>query len=196
MIIGIFGNMSSGKTVLAVKLAYDEFIKKKAKIISNIELKFPYKFIDSDSLITTVIQQPNIFYESNFLLDEAHNYLESRRSSSSVNLRFVMFLTQLGKLSCSLIMTSQMIRQIDIRFRELMDVVIVCNRIDEKGNIILENDRILKKKILIQCKGEIYLHGGATILPFCFVFDPEPYFKLYNTREIVIIDREKYVVKR
>lgn len=196
MIIGIFGNLSSGKTLLAVKLLKDEMDKNpNTKIISNIYLKFPYKFLDMESLVTEIISNKEQFENALLFIDEGHNIFESRRSTSKVNVDTTRFITQIGKLNCNLIFTSQMFSQADIRIRELCDILCFCARIDKNGRPLILQPRIVDQKIFIEVRIMIKLYGGLSFTAKIVRFNPEPYFNLYETKEIVVLDRDKYLVK-
>lgn len=196
MIIGLFGNMSSGKTLFAVKLMYDELIKKPdLKILSNSKLGFKHIYFNEENLIEKVMKNQEIFEDSIFFLDEAHNYIESRRSSSNLSIKFVQFLTQLGKLNCTLILTSQMESQIDVRFRTLMDVRGYCSRTTMNGTPIYSSERILPFPILIQVDFIFILKGGLQQVQGTKFYDLKDYYNLYKTKEIILVDRDKYKVK-
>lgn len=196
MLIGIFGNLSSGKTLLGVKLLKDEYDKDSSvKIIANLQLKgMKYYKVSLDQLISLSKRDPEFFNNSLLFIDELHNVVDARRSSSALNTEYTQFITQVGKLNCTLVYTSQVFQsQIDVRIRELTDFIIFCNRVDSQGQLIISRKRIVDTPIFIQATGLIRQHGGASWVPFKFVFDPKAYFGLYNTKELVLLDRRKYL---
>lgn len=196
MIIGILGNLSSGKTLLAIKLIYDELKKNpNKKIFSNIKLNFKYEHIDFESLVSNIINNSSMFFNSIVLADELHLLAESRRSSSDLNLTITKFITQLGKLNCIMIYTSQIFSQVDVRLRELTDILVFCERVSENLEPLFLKSRIVKEKIYIRCELLIKRYGGIKYTSVKFVFNPQEYYGLYDTREVVMLDRDKFLKK-
>lgn len=207
MITGIFGNLSSGKTALAVYLSHEEFLKNNKKIISTLKLNFKSIYISTETLvdITIIERQKKYFFDSILLADEIHNIVDARRSSSDLNQKFTQFITQLGKLDCNLVFTSQILKsQIDTRLRDLCDVYIFCERYMLIKNKLYEatfEPRIIYDKnnqlvpIRIYCNMIIKIQGGKSYKNLEFMFDPSQVYDLYETRKIIILDRDKYLKK-
>lgn len=195
MIFGLFGNLSSGKTITSIMLIDNYF--KNQPVISNIKLNFDNAItLSIEKLYDYAINNPEYFLNKILLVDEIHNIVDARRSSSSLNTKFTLFLTQLGKLDCTLFFTSQILSsQVDLRLRNLCDVFIFCERVLENPTDVFNIKRITKDKIYIKCLMYIKVMSGLDYKRFKFIYDPSQYFNSYDTREIVLIDREKYLVK-
>lgn len=195
MIVGIFGNLSSGKTVFAVSLCYSEL--KTKTVISNIKLGFKYKYLDLDQIFDAAVNNSLIFENSILFADEVHNLVDARRSNSDLNQKFTQFITQIGKLNCDFVFTSQVFSsQIDVRIRELCDILCFCERgaiINGSFQSLTLARRILDIPVTIKIIMLIKTMGGAKIQQKMCYFDPQPFYKLYDTREIVLLDRSKYL---
>lgn len=204
MIIGLFGSLGSTKTIGGVHYCHSERLRGK-KIISNIKLNFPYEKIDLEGLFKIAFSEnvhlkKEFFGNSVLFLDEIHNIVDARKSTSNLNTYFTQFVTQIGKLDCTLIFTSQIFTsQIDLRIRELCNVIGTCFKLDkETGQILIFTDRIAKKPILACIYFEVVMFGldNPNNPKAIYTYDPEPYFNMYDTREIVLLDREKFIGKR
>lgn len=218
MIVGSFGNLSSGKTQLTVIMLENE-AKQGTKIFSNITLSFPdpktqkrvnhYRMEDLPAMVK---EDPGQFENSILFVDELHNIVEARRSSASLNVDFTQFVTQLGKLGCDLYYTSQILSsQIDLRLREMGDLFYFClryfyNPIKGKWEMAAMKKRIIRLgclygrpnegpllPIAIKYSGFLRVMGGLDVKEFKGVYVPtQADFRKYRTKEIVLLDREKY----
>lgn len=199
-IIGFGGKLSGGKSVTAVSYLIDDYEKGK-KIVSNIPLYGlkEYTFIESEDLATFIISnyknQKEIekrFFNASLFIDEARNLLSARKSNSNLNEIITQFLMMLGKLDCNFYYTYQIFgSQIDIQLREITHNLIECKRVDKNGNPYF-GPRKAAIKIYIHCIVWEIVEGGLKEAGQ-YYYDPEPFFKYYNTREFVIVDREKYL---
>jgi len=128
MNISLLGNNGSGKTFLLTYFA----TKFKRTIYSNYELKLDnYIPLEIEDLLNM-----DKFTEGNIFIDEAYNWLESRRSGSALNLLATTFTFQKRKRLLDVYLTEQLFSSIDKRVRELSNIIIECYpRIDfDKDN--------------------------------------------------------------
>lgn len=208
MILGLGGKLSGGKTVTAVRYCYRKGLEGK-KVISNIKLNFPknykidYVYMPNEKFIMFLKNNYNkpdvikdLFYNSVLLLDEISNLLSARKSSSLLNELVTNFMMMLGKLNADCVYTFQVKdSQVDKRLREISQVYANCYRIDSKGNALIDKDRKLKEKVYIIV---IYLRDldilGEQVIPE--IYDPSPFYNMYETEEIILLDRSKYMSGR
>lgn len=115
MIHLIVGYMGSGKSLYAVRWIWRNRRKYKS-ILTNTPLKIDNVIFANNPIKAVTKAQPPIL----LFLDEAHFLLDSRRSMSKQNLDWTHLLTVLRKLQVDLIMTTQSLRQVDIRLRTLL----------------------------------------------------------------------------
>lgn len=204
-IIGFGGKLSGGKSVTAMMMLEDDYNKGK-KIISNIPLFFPdnskIRYIESEALADFILKHykdqqkiEEIFLNSTLFIDEVRNLLSARKSMSNLNELITQFLMMLGKLDCNFYYTFQIFgSQVDLQLREITHYVFECKRIDENGNDY-NGPRISEKKIYINVKIYEVVGEGMRYTGTQFTYDPQPFFKYYNTREFIIVDREKFLKK-
>lgn len=171
----IVGKLGSGKTLLMTFLA---FINPKRTIYSNYSLFFNrklWKIKDFDlSVILTEGYNPSLI-----LIDEAYNYFEARLSSSIENILGSDVLFQSRKKGMDIYLTLQELRTIDIRFRELVDIYIECQK--------LESHKCFRYVIYSEDTTSVML------IPFSLA---ERIYKLYDTYEVVVSERTKEMMLR
>lgn len=115
MLIGVFGGVGSGKTLLVVIMGSKAFMNGKSlkhKIVGNFWFSFgdrlnPLQMLDFEMENTTV------------LLSEAHTFLDSRNSSSQANKLFGYFFTQSRKRNVNVLFDAQLSGSVDIRLRDI-----------------------------------------------------------------------------
>lgn len=166
MIILYVGDFGSGKTRGAVQGAGQRW-KEGLQVYSNIALNFPYKSVAEVNLKTDIAN-------CILLLDEIHTVVDSRRSGSGESLNWTYLFTQTRKARCDVIGTSQFASQVDVRFRNFIDLLVVCEGTEWE---IVDGERRATKFRYTA----INRHGIAKI------WDEErgEEVKLYNSWEIV-----------
>ena len=204
MIIGLGGNLSGGKTVTAVRFAYEQGLKGK-KIISNIKLNFPeniqVEYMSNPEFIEFIkINYENSealkrkFYNTVFLADEIVHLLSGRRTTSTIAELLTNYFMMCGKLNQDVVMTYQLgTSQLDNRIREaVMNKEGICLRCTNKGIVFDNSERILNEKIYILIIWQTSL-GFLGNKRGYEIYDPSIYFPMYDTREIVLMDRTVYL---
>jgi len=203
MIFGIGGKLSGGKTCTAVKFAYDRYNDGK-KVISNFMVNFPGDqrniFMNNEQFVdfikTHYMDQQGLkrmFFNSVLILDEVQNLISSRSSATQLNNLLLNFFMMAGKLDCDIVYTAQVQdSMVDKIIRECTNVYCNCYRITEDGKPLIFENRIYNKRILI-----------VVIMQFDFdvlgqqirtlIYDPAEFYKFYDTREITLLDRTKYM---
>lgn len=118
-LIGIFGDRGSGKTLGATITA---LARKDKPIYSNYEIKDPrYRELEPEKL-------NDIFEPCTVIMDEAYIYIESRQSGRDVNLYFTYILFQIRKRGMTIILTSQLLSPLDLRYRHMLNYVILATK--------------------------------------------------------------------
>lgn len=196
--IGIFGVMSSGKDVTAGKILRDALKKKQRKVISNCYLDVPDLIRLENEELYLKHQNPSFFKNSYLYITELHTILESRSSNALVNKNFTMFLTQIGKIDCKIIYTSQLTGQIDLRMREFTPYRIICERLVYREGVMQSpnfyDGRILNEPIFIRMILNYTNLAGEEVYKEIGTYQPEQEdFDFFDTREIIMLDREKFM---
>jgi hypothetical protein len=182
MITLIVGRQGSGKTLLIVKLAW-EYYKQGKKIYSNIKLKFRFYKLNYNDIVNCVLSNAVI------ILDEIHLLLSNRECMRKANIEITNgFLGMIRKKNVELIGSLQTLRKCDIKVREECDYIIEVNkyaRINDVWNEVLHNQD-LGIDVPIMIKGvmrEMYHNSEKE-----FYFIGNPYFNLYDSKEIIKIE--------
>lgn len=203
MIVGIGGKLSGGKTVTMVRYAHDKWLKGK-KVISNFRVKFSdtnenVYFMSNtvfvDWLKSNYMDQEalkDMFFNSVLLQDEIVNLASGRRTSTTLNEMITNFYMMAGKLDCDIVFSFQKDTMADIRLREIANIYCNCYRISENKQPLIWKDRKVKEKVYIAVISmlDFDILGQQIVTE---VYDPSPYFKMYDTREITLLDRSKYM---
>lgn len=191
---GVFGGLGQGKTVTA--LHFLNFWNLQGKpILSNVHLGIPYQYMDMELIYEKGKNDTEYFKNKVLFIDEMHLLMESRRSGASVNVDFSQnILIQLGKLDCTFIYTSQLLSQVDLRIREMTKYFIFCSKVSKDGQMIDSDLRVLPFDILIDLD-IIIQHSDTNIERQKATLDPKHLFNLYDTREIIQFDRDKFLKK-
>lgn len=199
MIIGNCGVLSSGKSVTTVYIGINiNKISPRKRIISNMDLNLNYtrftneeflKFYDrildlSEKERDFLLKRQ--FFNTIWLNDEIENLVDARLVRSKKTLNTTQFITLLGKLDCDLIYNAQIFNsQVDLRLRGLTNCLVETERVYMDGSPVIMGSRILEEPILIKIKGQIKVNS-ETIIEFLDFFNPQPYYKYYNTRQVIL----------
>ena len=116
VLISIEGDVGSGKTLLMTYLAYVDT----RMVYANYHLNFPrYREMTPEGLLRIPKQSVALF-------DEAYAWLESRLSGRDSNRFFSYVLFQSRKRGLDMYMTNQLISTVDVRFRSMINVEVLC----------------------------------------------------------------------
>jgi hypothetical protein len=177
------GNQGSGKTLFIVKEAY-EYHKKGYKIYSNIHLKFPYEHIKYEDIVSCKYENAVV------LLDEIHLLLGSRTSMSKKNNAITSgFCSMLRKKNITLLGTTQRLGKVDKRLRNELTFLCQCDRYVFQNNKFVYkayDDGTTNKNTPTFIKCSVTdINTEKTIKHY---FCGNEYFKLFNSKEIVVIE--------
>lgn len=169
MLIGILGDLGSGKTLLATYLAYKMSSKIEYDVYANYQLNIP----NCKSYISPIqLMEINPPHDKRALvvLDEAYTWLDSRVSISHINRYISWIILQSRKRNMDIIHTEQLNRLIDVRLKELNNMIFYAENLG-KGF----------KYTLVYRKG-LRTFQKTFWLPYSYA---KNLFSLYDTREIV-----------
>lgn len=205
MITGAGGKLSGGKTAFCVREIIVNAEVSGKKVISNIKLQnVEYQHMPNEMFVEIIQNAVNdsellrkTFFKKILFLDEITHLLDARKSSSNLNVLITNFFMYIGKLDCDVYFTYQVLdSQVDTRVRDVCNVNAECIRLDSYGRPIIFRDRILDEQVYILVIKIMDLGPLLGKKVRAEVFDPLPYVKYYDTREMVSLDREKYLSKR
>ncbi len=198
--IGFFGVMSSGKDVLGTKFLRYCLSNKKRRVIANCWLKVPnFTRLTNDELYLKH-KDAEFFRNSYLYITELHTILESRSSNALVNKNFTMFLTQIGKINCKVIYTSQLEGQIDLRMRAWTPYRFITEKYVFRDGTFRQpdffDDRKLNEPIFIKIILNYTTIQGEDIFKELGMYEADKIdFSVFDTEEIITLDREKFMRK-
>ena len=168
MLTGIIGGLGSGKTLFMTVCGYLEYLTGRS-VLSNYHLAFPYNYLKLSEIISKIRNKEQL-QNVVLLIDEIHIAFDARCSMSDRNRYGSYFVLQTRKRDVHLYFTSQSIWQVDVRIRENLDRLVVCEN--------LKND-IFRLTIMDYTKEpalerSVCMHGKA-------------FYNLYDTKEIIDI---------
>jgi hypothetical protein len=115
----LFGDVGSGKTLLAVILAlFDD-----RPVYANFWIDSPRYIALEPEMLATLGDEPCLV-----IIDEAYVWLESRTSTREVNRYMSYILFQSRKRQITFILTAQLLSSLDVRFRSMTSVYVYCQR--------------------------------------------------------------------
>jgi len=164
MIAIYVGDMGSGKTLSAIKEAYNYYLKG-FKVLSNMHLNFPHEKITSNDIIKFHKNKASL-YNCVVLIDEIHIFMDSRRAVGKKNVMGTYFITQTRKLKVKLLGTTQHRHQVDKRLRDNTQIFVDCEskelplefKKNEKLLIVINHVNTRKKYAKISFIGNKYYH--------------------------------------
>jgi len=175
MIVGFTGNPRVGKTQGMIMKTYSTYLKGR-KVYSYklkpISPRFPFEMINVNDIMNYDLESGEL------MIDEAHTLIDSRNPTQLSRL-LSYFWTQSGKRDLNLWYTTQLDSMIDLRLREIADVVFKA----EKAYMI---SKALHKKVI---KGFRYyrVDGNNYKTPkFVPIAKARKYFDLYDTYQKIM----------
>lgn len=193
VVVGLVGEMRSGKTLLTAIMLHDDHVKGKP-IISNFNLSFPHEKLDVNSLDLAIRDKNTDYFDGKSIgIDEIHVFMDARGAGQKRNKMLSYFLTQSGKLDTTIYWTSQFMRQVDVRLRLNTQILYKIRRyIIHKGQKVALRQDDKRTDFLIDAhkyflrdspKGMVFLYQKTITLK-----NPSKYFSLYDTRQRVYYD--------
>jgi hypothetical protein len=117
VLLGILGNLGSGKTLTLAYFAWRNLYYKHMRIFSNFDLKMPHVRIRNAGDILAM-------KDGFAAMDELWTWADARVSSSHKNKFLTMVLAKSRKRGINIAYTSQLMRQIDVRIRGVTDFLV------------------------------------------------------------------------
>lgn len=190
VVVGLIGEMRSGKTLMMTLLLHDDMIKKR-KVLSNYNLNFKSELLNVNELDLAIRKKnTDYFSDKSIGIDEIHVFMDSRGSMQKRNKMMSYFITQSGKLDSTVYWTSQFLRQVDVRLRINTQILYKTERYiikNHKKVLLRQDDKrtdffIDAKKYFLKDtrKGLAYIYEKTITL-----MNPHKYFYLYDTTERV-----------
>jgi hypothetical protein len=190
VVVGLVGEMRSGKTLMMTILLLDEYLSKK-EVLSNYHLNFPHQIIDVNEMDKSIRDRKTDYFENKAIgIDEIHVFMDSRGSGQKRNKMLSYFLTQSGKLDTTIYWTSQFMRQVDVRLRLNTQILYKVKRyVLKRGVKVLLRQDDKRHDFYIDAEKYVLMEG-ANGLFFGYkktitIKNPSNYFKWYDTKQRV-----------
>jgi len=186
MITIMVGSQGSGKTLYMTKTAFEQQGVK--DIYSNYKLNFSHKKADFKKMLSASYNNALI------LIDEAHIWGLDSRSCMSKNSKELVkkFIVQCRKQGVDLLLSTQRIRQIDVRVRENADFLItlvkwIYDPIQKKLCQAIQSQHYPKDHIIIIEQEVMRLDDGKMRTIY---FKANDWYDKYNTREVIRLQED------
>lgn len=187
MIISIVGGVGSGKSVTAVKSILEDN-EKGITVYTNFGIDIPHYNISIDEINKYPVykEEGKQYWLEKFsgkqiaiYIDEASSWMDARSSMTTNNKNVTAWISQIRKMlggneTSHLYIISQLRKQIDVRSRDLTHISIHCSK-KFKGKYEGQPKVVIKNTIII--------HETSKIIKTSFIANP--YFKLYDTHELI-----------
>lgn len=171
MLIGAFGGFGSGKTLILASYCCHVANKPNYKVFTNFTVK--HKNITIVEPIDLLNINPTD-YNVLLGLDEVYAWLDSRMSQTKVNRFLSWIILQSRKRNMDIFYTAQLGSLVDLRLRDLTDIVIYCMRTS------------LKPKADFVYIMELNLGWSVRRAKFLLPYKKaRKFFQYFDTREIV-----------
>lgn len=177
MIVGIEGFMGDGKTIYMVRNALIDWLNFR-KIYANFKLEdIDYSpLIVSDFLNTSTAAK---YKNASLFIDEITLFMDCRRSSRKENVAISTLLRQSRKRSICIYYSAQSLDELDLRLIRYTSIFVIAERVyrEDKDGKMKELEDYRQYTII---DGRQRRENRTTIL-----LNIRPYFKYYNTDEII-----------
>lgn len=178
MLIGIEGNIGSGKTLYAVRCAKLDS-DKGIKIVTNLKLTgIPYENFDIDQFLNN--ESSETLKNATVILDEITVYMDCRLGSSKQNLLMGYLVLQSRKRGLNIIYTTQDLDLVDYkRLVKYTNIVVYAQPLYVRNmeGVIVEQDDY-RNYTLVDLRKR---HDNITQ----FNMKISPYYKYYDTDQII-----------
>lgn len=178
----ITGNKGDGKTSLSTMFAYNA-AQRGRPIFSNYHFNdFEYRYLQMSEVLNDV----DMLMNSLVVVDEAYMYIDSRSFSSKANKLIGYLVLQSRKRGVDLILNLLQKSLGDLRIRENTDFIYNCTAMVVRHNQLVpatvEDIENLAVDVVLVYKADVRMRHLSR-----FLFDPAPYFQMYDTKEFVDI---------
>jgi len=170
MLICVFGQLGSGKSLFATMFAYFSHYN---KIIANYKLNISNKEILPFS--QDLVLDPNLS-DALIIIDEAYIEIDSRTASSKENLLLSWVTFQSRKKNCDIIYCVQLFKTIDKRIRSLIHYYVFCQNFDNYFRYTILDEQLVPIN-------QLFLPLSKAIF----------FFKMYDTNQLISGNKLEYL---
>lgn len=182
MVVAIItGLKGDGKTTLSTMFAYNAH-KDGRRVYSNYGLSFDYEPLHVNELR----DDPDALMDAIVVVDEAYLYVDSRNAMSPGNKAIGYLTLQTRKRGVDLILNLLQKGLGDLRLRENADYIYDCEAMRVRNmRLVRATIEDIENQLVDIIR--VYRADVRQRALRVFMFDPTPYFKLFDTREMIDI---------
>lgn len=126
IVCGLYGWKGAGKTTALTLFGYlESMVGIRKNMFSNYKVEFPFQWLQGHDMI----ELTDKLNDSVILIDELHEYADSRNSGTLQNKRVSDFFLQSRHTNSNVYYSTQYKDQIDKRIRRITDIDIVCENL-------------------------------------------------------------------
>lgn len=178
MLVGIFGNLGSAKTLTATMLAWIYKHKKGAFVASNYRNECSDLVLSAEELLMQISELGKGFSQRALFLDELGRILTATDWYTDVNTILGKIFTESRKRGFDIIYTSQSAMMVDRNVRRITDIVLLPSYNDKTTKVTIEP---------YEMKGLFWVPTDD------LNFTGKLYFDLYDTNEIIEPNKQAIV---
>lgn len=175
------GLKGDGKTTLSTLFAHNAY-KAGRPVYSNYGLQFPY----TELTLNRIKEDIHQLRDAMLLVDEAYLYVDSRNPMSAGNKAISYFVLQSRKEGIDLVLNLLQKDLGDLRIRENADYLYDCEAMKVVDHRLvrcsIEDIENMRVEWISVYRADVRMRKLRR-----FVFNPAPYFGMFNTRELVDI---------
>lgn len=172
LLIGIVGPLGSGKTLTAIRLALFQKMKGR-EVWANIKVSFADLVAPAEILLLKMARERTITPRF-VIIDEIGQIMNAADWATSESRLLSPIFARSRKLGYDIAWTSQTLNMVNINIRRITDVLIVCEFLEKSRkirNYVFQGEQLVKKN----------------------TYDSQVYYKYYDTREIVEMNRGELI---
>jgi len=177
MLVGIFGNMGSGKTLLLTMLTYLYKIKKSSFVATNYYNQISDLILSAEELLMS-ISDLNKSSTNLLALDEIGKIATATSWYTDINEIIGKIFTESRKKNFDIIYTSQSAMMVDRNIRRVTDIILLPQYNSKTSKVIVDYYEF---------------RGTAWFKDEPFDFRGEQFFDFYNTDEVILPNKQAIV---
>ncbi len=170
MLIGIFGNLGSAKTLTSTMLMWLYKFRKNSYVASNYKVVFADLVLSAEELLMQISELGKEHETKALFLDELGRILTATDWYTDVNTILGKIFTESRKRGFDIIYTSQSAMMVDRNVRRITDIVLLPSYNDKTTKVIVEP---------YEAKGLFWVPADD------LKFLGKVYFDMYDTNEII-----------
>lgn len=178
MLVGIFGNLGSAKTLTLTMLSWLYKHRKKAFVASNYNNECADLVLSAEELLMQISELGKGYDQKALFLDELGRILTATDWYTDINTILGKIFTESRKRGFDIIYTSQSAMMVDRNVRRITDIVLLPSYNEKSTKVVVET---------YEMKGLFWIPQDD------LKFTGSKYFDLFDTNEVIEPDKQAIV---